>query len=67
MPSPKKKPATKLFKVFVREIHVQQVNIEAASEKEAIQKVADGDGEYTDNTLEYSHSCDTDTWTVEEG
>jgi hypothetical protein len=67
MPTAKKKPATKLFEVYVREVHVQQVNIEAASKEEAIQKVAAGEGDYVDNTLEYSHSCDTDTWTVEEG
>lgn len=66
MPSTKKKPVTKTFEVYVREVHVQQVNVEAASKEEAMQKVADGEGTYVDNSLQYSHCCDTDTWTVEE-
>ena len=70
-PAPKKrKPAVKqplkTFLVSVREVHVQQVRIEAKSQSDAIVKVAGGKGEFIDNSLEFSHACDADTWTVEE-
>jgi hypothetical protein len=58
--------ATKTFLVSVREVHVQQFRVEAETENEALIKVSSGDGECLDNALEYSHSLDTDTWTVEE-
>lgn len=58
-------PMTKYF-VYVREVHVQTVEVEAKDEDEAIDKVKDGEGEYLDDALEYSHCLDADTWTVEE-
>lgn len=56
----------KKFIVFVREVYVQQVLVEAESENEAIKKVRFGEGDHLDNSLEYSHTLDSDTWTAEE-
>ena len=56
----------KRFRVMVREVHVQGVLVDAESEEDAKIKVAEGEGDYEDNSLEFSHSCDSDTWTVEE-
>ncbi|HEY8864592.1 MAG TPA: hypothetical protein VIO37_10530 [Candidatus Dormibacteraeota bacterium] len=54
------------FWVAVREVHIQQVAIDATSPEEAIAKVRDGQGAYLDNAIEYSHCLDPETWTVEE-
>jgi hypothetical protein len=56
----------KTFIVYVREVHVQQVRIQAESKEEAVKKVEEGDGEFLNNALEYSHSLEPETWTVEE-
>ncbi len=56
---------TRWFKVLVREVHVQTVTVRASNAEEAIQLVRDGDGEYKDNSLEYSHTLPKDTWTTE--
>ena len=55
----------KTFNVFVREVHIQTVKVTAKNEKEAISKVKDGEGDYIDGALEYSHTLDSDTWSVE--
>ena len=52
--------------VSVREVHIQKVRIEADTDEEAIAKVKDGEGEFDDNDLSYSHCLDSDTWTVED-
>lgn len=54
------------FKVFIREVWVQEYEVEASSEKEAITKVSRGLGDMVEGSLEYSHALDTDTWTAEE-
>ncbi len=54
----------KLYNVLVREVHVSIMQIAAFSPAEAIKLVNDGDGE--EMFLEYSHTLDQDTWTVEE-
>jgi len=51
--------------VAVREVHIQPFLIEAATAKEAIELVADGQGEMLESGFEYSHSLDTDQWTAE--
>ena len=51
--------------VKVREVHVMDVVIEADSKEEAIAAVTDGDGEYQDDSLEYSHTLEAEDWTVE--
>ena len=43
------------YRVFVPEVHYQTVEIEATSPKDAVQMVLDGDGDYVDGSLEYSH------------
>jgi hypothetical protein len=50
--------------VNVPEIHISQMEIEAESPQEAIEKVAEGEGE--ELTVEYSHSCERrdELWTV---
>ena len=55
----------KMYRVMVREVHVQQVDIEADNEKDAIEGVQMGEGEMQDNRLEYSHTLDPELWTVE--
>ena len=51
------------YNVLIREVHVSHRTVEADSEGEAIEKVAGGEGEET--YLEYSHTLDTEAWTVE--
>lgn len=46
------------FVVEVPEVHYQQVEVEAADEQEAINKVAEGDGNPIDGALEYSRRLD---------
>lgn len=47
------------MRVIVPEVWYQTVEIEAESQEEAIRKVADGDGNYLDDKLEYSHTRDS--------
>lgn len=56
----------KEFEVLVREVWIQRVVIEAKTQEEAIEKVREGEGINLQNGLEYSHTLDFDTWTVEE-
>ena len=52
------------FIVYMGEVHVQDVLIEADSKEDAIKKVQKGEGDYA--FFEYSHTLEPDTWTVEE-
>lgn len=54
------------FIVYVREVWIQAVKIEAATKTDAIEMVANGEGETLDGELEYSHTLDTDTWEAEQ-
>ena len=54
------------FIVNVRETWVQPVKVQAQTKKEALEKVVEGEGEYLEESLEYSHTNDTDTWDVKE-
>lgn len=56
----------KKYVVNVREVHVQPVRIEATSKEEAIEKIVKGQGTTVDDGLEYSHTLDSEFWTVEE-
>jgi hypothetical protein len=56
--------AMETFIVFVREVHIQPVTIEADTPEDAIQRVADGQGHADYDMLEYSHTLDPETWTV---
>ncbi len=51
------------YNVLVREVHICHVAISASSESEAIRKVLEGEGE--SGYLEYSHTLDSENWTVE--
>ena len=53
------------FIVNVREVHVQFVEIDAASEVDAIEQVSAGDGTYVENGTDYRYTLDTETWTAE--
>ena len=55
------------FIVFVREVHVQGHGVEANDEKAAIEEVRGGGGELLESYFEYSHTLDSETWTVERG
>lgn len=54
----------KIYTVLVREVHVAHVTVTATSPQEAAEKVIDGEGDYV--SLEYSHTLDPDTWSVED-
>ena len=56
----------KAFIVGVREVHVQPYRVMAETPEEAVRLVTGGDGDILDADFEYSHSLDTDTWTVKE-
>ena len=56
----------KKFIVSVREVHIQMVEVEAENEEEAKDKVLAGDGVHRDDSLEFSHTLDSELWTVEE-
>jgi hypothetical protein len=55
------------YLVLRREVWIQPLEIEAANEKEAVELVADGDGEVIEAGFEYSHTLDPEVWSVEEG
>ena len=52
------------YEVRVLEVHYQPIVIEAESEVEAIEMVAEGDGEELE--CEYGYTLDSDSWTVVE-
>lgn len=54
----------KKYVVLRREVHVSHVEVEAESPEEAKEKVFEGEGDEV--FLEYSHTLDSCTWTVEE-
>ena len=58
-------PVRRRYLVTVREVHTQMVRVDAVDPEAAKAVVRDGGGEYLDGTLEYSHTLDCDTWTVE--
>ena len=60
-----KSKAMKTYTVNVREVHVNSYTVKAESEDEAKDLVADGQGDMMDDMLEFSHSLDTDCWTVD--
>ncbi len=53
------------FLVTIKEVHEQIVEIEADNEQQAVEQVAEGEGDYRDDT-EYMYTLDPDEWTVEE-
>ena len=62
----RKASSMRKYIVMVREVHVQPVEVFAQSPDHAINKVRDGEGDTLFELLEYSHTMDFDTWTVEE-
>jgi hypothetical protein len=52
------------YHVEVPEVHYQTVEVEADSFKAAVGLVVNGDGEYLDGALEYSHTLDDCEWSV---
>lgn len=53
------------YKVLIREVHIQPYSVEAEDEKEAKAIVSNGEGSIIEEELEYSHTLDPETWTVE--
>lgn len=49
------------YRVLIREVHVSHRIIEASSAEEALREAGEG----TEVYLEYSHTLDPETWTVE--
>jgi calcineurin-like phosphoesterase len=56
----------KKYRVLVREVWIQEFEVEATSEVDAKDRVVDGRATIVDGSLEFSHSLDQETWTVEE-
>lgn len=54
----------KTYRVNVREVWIQPIEIEAKTKKRAIEKVEEGEGICLDSMLEYSYTLETDTWDV---
>jgi hypothetical protein len=52
------------FKVLRREVHVAEVKVIAEDPTEAIQRVANGEGNEC-SAVEYSENMPTNTWSVE--
>ena len=55
--------------VEVREVHIQPYEVEADSPEQAIQNVKDGEEDkiaMIESGFEYSHTLDSEFWTVEE-
>jgi len=52
------------YHVNVPEVHYQTVEVHASSPEEAAQLVKDGDGDYLDGALEYSHTLEDCAWMV---
>jgi|GEM_PF-2535377 len=61
-----KESGKKTFIVSVREVHVQPYLALAETPEEAIELVANCEGNILDADFEFSHTLDSDTWTVEE-
>lgn len=55
----------KTFIVLVKEVHIQPVKIKAMNKNDAIRRVNEDAGEYLEEGIEYSHTLDTETWTVQ--
>lgn len=49
------------FRVLIREVHVSHRMVEAETAEEAMEEA----GECEEHHLEFSHTLDTDEWTVE--
>ena len=56
------------FIVFMKEVWIQAVKIRAQTKEQAIDLVADGQGDFveSDNGFEFSYTLSKDEWNVEE-
>jgi len=54
----------KKYYVLVSEVHVSTMEIEAETPEEALEKVAEGEGD--EIICEYSYTLEPDSWKVEE-
>lgn len=61
-----KESGKKSFIVSVREVHIQPYQVLAETPEEAIELVENCEGDILDANFEFSHTLDSDTWTVEE-
>lgn len=59
------KGTTRTYHVEVPEVWYQTVEIEAESPVHAIERVKDGDGDYLDDRLTYSHTLEGGEFKVE--
>lgn len=53
------------FRVNVREVHIQGYAVEAENKAEAKRIVEEGGGALDEGFFEYSHTLDSDLWTVD--
>ena len=56
------------FIVYVKEVWIQAVKIQAPTKQEALDLVADGQGDFIEGTdaFEFSHSLSKKEWDVEQ-
>lgn len=57
--------ADKEYIVWRKEVWIQGVRVNAKSAKEAIVKVAEGEGSLVENTLDYDSTCEPSLWSAE--
>jgi len=55
----------KKYIVGIKEVHIQEYEIEAKNEQDAKER-AGMEGELLEDCFEYSHSLESETWTVKE-
>jgi len=52
------------YMVEVREVHSQGYYVEADSPERAIEMIEDGEGDIQEAMFDYSHTLDSEDWTV---
>lgn len=53
------------FLVTTREVHKQVIEIEAEDERQAVERVLEGEGDFEEHEAEYDYTLDSDEWTVD--
>ena len=53
------------YVVYIQEVHQVQFEVSAVDENDAVEQALNGNGKWTDGSIEFVETCDTDTWTVE--
>lgn len=52
--------------VSVKEVYIESLKVKASSKKEAIKKIENGEGEFINDSLQFSHTLSPRNWTVQQ-